>query len=272
MTLSVKRGDEMEEEREKILEEYSYLDKAELEDYAWEFVRRNEGYRKAYDAYKENEHNWEGMSINLRADKQKREERQKYLKEINRFGLRYPLNYRKKANEVKWDDKLLNKFQSLKDHPKIKEYSHSKKPEFLFWFDKFNEINNKELCTNIFDIRRDEFKFAIAIDVRYPNNPDTLSEIKEIITRAKKERQEKILEDLRDTWKFNLIAYDLRTGNNLRNKKYKIKEISEIIYNSDCTQTGHASASGECSHCGRTKKAIRRAKELINTPFYRFFS
>ena len=234
----------MEEEREKILEEYSYLDKAELEDFVWEFIRRNKDYQRAYDDYKKNEHKWEEMSLNVKSKEPKRMEWQKYLKGINKFGLKYALDYRMKANDVKM----------------FKQYFNSKSPHFLFWFD------DDELC----DIEKNEFKFAIAIDTRYPSDK-TINEVEAIVKNARKKRPgPKSRRDI-ENWKNYLMSYDLKEAG------FDTKKISEIVFSkkneknkqnkgriSKCASQQHHPS--DCPFCDSTRKYIKTAKKYVMTP------
>ena len=94
-------------DRDEIMGKYEYMDDLSLNEYLWEFIRRNKEYKKAYEQYQKKKNYWLEPVYDPPKNKNEAVEswyirthgrtypRNKLL--FNPFGLEYPLNPSRQA-------------------------------------------------------------------------------------------------------------------------------------------------------------------------------
>lgn len=241
----------MDKERLEMEARYRYLGKLKLEGFLWEFLRRNEEYKKLYAEYKNikrnfNKLNWDEIS---------RDEKCKDFRiKLNKFGLTYPIDPSKQAND-----------KEFKEIPRV-YFRKNDAVDFLCWHDDPDRMS----CWND---EKKHYKIAVLIDAR-ASYRKIESDIKRIVKNAKgnlkktKQKQKnsshtsrEIVKRFGRQWQEYIMAYDLKHG-----EKYGIRTIAHMLYPDEDDFYPDFKASKKIA------RYIKEAKKLINIHYKDFLS
>tara|TARA_B100000315_G_C14493949_1_gene548980 strand:- start:95 stop:937 length:843 start_codon:yes stop_codon:yes gene_type:complete len=254
-------------DRDKLLEKYDYFKNTDLLGFMWEFIRRNEEYKKTYEECflhpPGHFFNYDPVPLkrdNLLFDLERTWRRNYPYRKIFEFGLEYPLDPDKKANDkhfkatplksyFKWSIKLL--FSSFDDLSKEKYFDELK------WVLLQND--NLGMLIDI-DAPIDKIKFDIerVIEIAKEQREHLKKEFSG--TPVENEEKEEKKRIMKNEWPDYLIAYDLKESG------YKTIKIAQILFpNEDNSYPGFI-VSRKINNCTKS------AKKLINGGYKKYLS
>lgn len=237
----------MEMENRNILKKYKYLRKLNLEGYLWEFIRRNEDYKKLYNEFiKYKEHfrkrNWHELP--------KYKIFYELKMKLKGYGLNYPLDPSIQANKI----------------IDLKSYFMINQTVEILCMD---DHPDRALCWQY--IEATGHKVALLINLE-SSERKIISNIKKIFKRAKKafkvsinnHKVSKIEKEKRKRkdWYEYLIAYDL-----IKINKITIKEIAEILPYTRHKKSDLQNHTSGCNECRKVRRYINKAEQLINSKY-----
>ena len=273
------------EKIELILKEYDYLSELNTEGFLWEFIRRNEEYKKTYKEYEKRKKYYHELIFDPPLQKDEKEiswfvrthgrKFPRFKTLFYPFGLEYPLNPALQANDRTFirPCKNLPGKKSKEKNILIEYFRLIIKPIFHYHHE-FQGVKNK---WNNDWIKLHQNYISVLIDMNAPINK-IVEAAEELVSREKsylKDESERIQQEdnisidrhsfkRKREWTNYLIAYDLSIISG-----YRIEKIADILF-SKTHRTHHGSSI--CTDCKNAGRYVEKATELINTKYKDYLS